>query len=87
MSKVVIFPVGKQAQAQAYATGCNAHYAANIEPDGAFTYPPRPDIFGQSVVGYYGAAVNGMPFDEPAECHALRSDGILHDTVVWPVEE
>ena len=87
MSKVVIFPVGKESQATTYADGCNAHYAANIEPGGLFTYPPRPDIYGQSVVAYYGEVVNGQPFDEPAECLALRADGVLHDTAVWPPEE
>lgn len=87
MSKVVIFPIGKEAQAQAYANGCNAHYAANIEPGGAFTYPPRPDAFGQSVVAFYGEIVNGAPFVEPAGCLALRSDGVLHDSAIWPIEE
>lgn len=87
MSKVVIFPVGKEAEAQAYADGVNAHYAANIEPGGAFAYQPRPDIYGQKVVAYYGEIVNGQPFEEPAECLALRADGVLHDSAVWPVEE
>ena len=87
MSKVIIFPIGKEAEATAYANGCNAHYAANIEPGGTFTYAPRPDIFGQSVTAYYGEIVNGQPFEEPAECLALRADGVLHDSAVWPVEE
>lgn len=87
MSKVVIFPVGKEAPALAYANGCNAHYAANVEIGGAFTYPPRPDAFGQSVTAYYGEIVNGLPFTEPTECAALRSDGVIHDFAVWPPEE
>lgn len=88
MSKVVIFPVDKQTEAQAYADGCNAHYAANNveDPGGTFTYPPTPDAFGQSVVAYYGEIVNGNPFEEPAECLALRADGVLHDFAVWPEE-
>lgn len=84
MSKVVIFPTLKMAQAAAYADGCNAHYAANIEPGGVFTYPPRLDAFGQYVVAYYGEVVNGMPFSEPAECLALRADGVIHNAAVWP---
>lgn len=87
MSKVVIFPIGKETEAQAYASGCNAHYAANIETGGMFTYQPRPDVFGQLVAAYYGEVVNGLPFDEPAECLVLRSDAVLHDTVTWPPEE
>ena len=87
MSKVVIFPIGKESEAQAYADGCNAHYAANIETGGIFTYPPRPDIFGQSVTAFYGEIVNGAPFVEPASCLALRGDGVLHDYAVWPTEE
>lgn len=88
MSKIVIFPVGKLVQAQAYATGCNQHFNANIEPlPASFTYQPRVDAFGQWVAAYYGEIVNGLPFDEPAECLALREDGVLHETVIWPVEE
>jgi len=87
MSKVVIFPEAKLTQATAYANGCNAHYAANIEPGGQFTYAPRPDAFGQHVTAYYGEVVNGSPFEEPASCLALRADGVLHDSAVWPPDE
>lgn len=87
MSKVVIFPESKLTEATAYANGCNAHYAANVEAGGTFTYPPRPDAFGQHVSAYYGDVVNGLSFEEPAECLALRGDGVLHDTAVWPPED
>lgn len=87
MSRVIIFPESKLAEATAYADGCNAHYAANIEPGGLYTYPPRPDTFGQHVTAYYGDLVNGLPFEEPAECLALRADGVLHDFAIWPPEE
>lgn len=83
MSRVIIFPASKEAAAQAYADGCNAHYAANIEPGGMYTYL-RNDAFGQWVTVYYGDLVNGLPFEEPAECLALRSDGVLHDFAIWP---
>lgn len=88
MSKVVIFPAGKLTQAEAYADACNQHFNANIEPlPASFTYPPRIDAFGQWVTVYYGEIVNGLPFEEPAECLALRADGVLHENVVWPPEE
>lgn len=86
MSKVIIFPEAKQLEAQAYADGCNAHYASNIEPGGTFTYL-REDAFGQHVTGYYGEVVNGLPFVEPGECLALRADGVLHDSAVWASED
>jgi len=86
MSKIVIFPIGKETEAQAYADGCNAHYTVHVEIGGIFTYQPRPDIYGQKVVAYYGEVVNGAPFTEPAECLALRADGVLHSTVSWPEE-
>lgn len=91
-NKVVIFPAGKEAEAQAYKDGVNAHYAPNFEPGppvGQFAYI-RVDAFGQWVVPFYGPPwehVTGVPFEEPAECFALRADGVLHDSFVWPIEE
>ena len=32
-------------------------------------------------------AANGVPFEEPAECLALRADGVLHDYALWPEDE
>ncbi len=46
-NKVVIFPEGKQGEADAYKAGCDAHYAASFEPGGQFAYV-RNDVFGQS---------------------------------------
>lgn len=86
MSRVIIFPAGKEAEATAYMDGCNAHYQANIEPGTDYAYI-RNDAFGQWVVPYYGDEVNGAPFAEPPECLALRSDGVLHDFAIWPPEE
>jgi len=88
-NKVVIFPESKEAEAQAYRNGVNAHYAATFEPGGQFAYI-RNDAYGQWVVPFYGPPwehVTGTPFAEPAECLALRSDGVLHDSAVWPTEE
>jgi hypothetical protein len=89
MSKVVLFPVANLAEATAYADGCNAHYAANSaeDPGGTFTYAPRPDFYGQHVTAFYGEVVNGLPFEEPAECLALRATGLVAAMAVWPDEE
>ena len=87
-NKVVIFPVTKLAEAEAYAAECNAHYAANFEPGGQFAYI-RPDYMGQHVVPLYGPpwTFDGTPFDEPAECAALRVDGVIHNEAIWPDED
>lgn len=88
-NKVVIFPEGKQGEADAYKAGCNAHYAASFEPGGQFAYV-RNGVFGQWVVPFYGPPwefMAGEGFEEPAECAALRVDGVLHDFAVWPDDE
>ena len=88
-NKVVIFPETKQAEAQAYADGCDVHFAATFEPGGQFAYV-RPDTFGQWVVPFYGLPWEfntGEPFAEPVECAALRVDGVLHDFAIWPADE
>lgn len=87
MSRVVIFPIGKQTQATAYADAVNAHYSSNIEVGGVFTLPPRNDGYGQWGVAYYGDAVNGVTFNEPAELIPARADGVLHAFAIWPVED
>lgn len=86
MSKVVIWPVGKEVEAQAYHDAANTHYAANYEEGGQFTYI-RNDAFGQWVCGYYGEILNGVPFEEPQGFAELRADGVVHTSVVWPTEE
>lgn len=88
-NKVVIFPDTMLAEAQAYKTACDAHYAANFEPGGQFGYV-RPDVNGDWVAPFYGPPwefITGQPFEEPAECEALRVDGDIHDFAIWPVEE
>lgn len=88
-NKVVIFPETKEAEAEAYVAACDAHYAATFEPGQGFGYV-RLDVFGQHVTPYYGPPwyfIEGVPFEEPAECLAARADGVLHDTAVWPDEE
>lgn len=88
-NRVVIFPTVKLAQAQNYAEGCNAHYAAEFEPGGAFAYL-RQDNEGQHVVPYYGppwSFYGTTEFMEPTELVALRADGVIHDFAIWPAEE
>jgi len=88
-NKVVIFPEAHEAAALAYQAAVNAHYAATFEAGGMFAYI-RNDAYGQWVVPYYGApwTFDGVTaFDEPAECLALRPDGVLHDFAVWPDPE
>jgi hypothetical protein len=88
-NKVVIFPESKEAEALAYKVACDAHYASHYEPGGEFAYI-RNDAFDQWVVPFYGPPwefITGDGFQEPVECAALRGDGVLHDTAVWPEEE
>lgn len=88
-NRVVIFPEGKQTEAENYKDVVNAHYAANFEAGGAFAYI-TPDIEGQWVVPYYGSPwefITGQGFTEPSECEAARADGVIHDTAVWPPVE
>lgn len=88
-NKLVIFPSGKQTEAQAYKDACDTHYAATFESGGMFAYI-RNDAFGQWVVPYYGPPwefITGQPFNPPPEIEALRTDGVLHDFAVWPEEE
>ena len=87
-NKVVIFPETKLAEAQAYLAACDAHFSANFEPGGILGYI-RPDYIGQHVTPFYGPGwtFDGSPFEEPAECAALRVDGVIHDFAIWPPEE
>jgi len=87
-NKVVIFPVTKLAEAEAYAAACNLHYASNFEAGGVFAYI-RPDNLGQHVVPLYGPPWmhDQTPFVEPPECAALRVDGVIHNEAIWPDDD
>lgn len=87
-NKVVIFPESKLAAAQAYQAACDAHFAANFEAGGVFSYI-QVDAFGQWVVPLYGPpwSFDGSAFSEPATCAAARADGVIHDFAIWPPEE
>ena len=88
-NKVIIFPETKQAEAEAYVSACDVHYAANYETGGIFGYV-RNDAYGQWVTPFYGPPwefIAGDGFQEPVELIPLRVDGVLHDYAIWPEEE
>ena len=84
-NRVVIFPIAKQAEAQAYKDWTDQN--SPFFPD-AFAYI-RADAFGQWVVPYLGPpfAWNAVEFSEPEGGEAMRADGVLADFVTWPEEE
>lgn len=84
-NRVVIFPAGKQAQAEAYKSWTDQN--SPFYPD-LFAYC-RNDAFGQWVVPYLGPPFTyaGSEVPEPAGGPAMRADGVLHDYAVWPEEE
>jgi hypothetical protein len=88
-NKVVIFPVGKETEARAYAawTDNNNPFPENGQ-EGSWAYV-RNDVFGQWVVPYLGPpfTYSGVVFEEPEGGEAMRADGVLHDQAVWPAEE
>lgn len=87
-NKVVIFPVGKQAEAQAYSDWTTVQWQALYEPTGTWGYV-RNDAYGQWVVPYLGPPMtwDGVIVPEPEGGEAARADGVLHDTVTWPNED
>lgn len=88
MSLVVIFPVGKEAEADAYLSWCNIHNP-DTTPGAVWYLPNRFDKYGQRVVGYLGPGGflwDGEPFPEPEGGEAMRADGVLSATVEWPDE-
>jgi hypothetical protein len=84
-NRIVIFPVARQAAAQAYREWTDAH--SPFYPD-SFAYI-RNDAFGQWVVPYLGPpfAWDGVELPEPDGGPAARADGVLADRVSWPGED
>lgn len=84
-NRIVIFPVARQAEAEAYREWTDAH--SPFFPD-VFAYI-RNDAFGQWVVPYLGPPFtwNGVEVPEPEGGEAVRADGVLADSVTWPHEE
>ena len=83
MSDVVIFPVGKEASADAYLAFCEQ----NNPDNGSWSSPTQVDKYGQRVVAYLGPTGftwNNEPFPEPAGGVEARADGTLNSSVEWP---
>lgn len=91
MREVLLWPAGKEAQADAYLDKADAAYAALTgNPGDLFYARDRFDKRGQRVTGYYGPTGmewNGTGIAEPAACLAARADAVLATSVDWPEEE
>ena len=90
MREVLIWPVGKEAEALAYADVADAAYAAQTgDPNDVWCHRDRFDKNGQQVTAFFGPTGgewNGQPITEPANCLAARADAVLAATVDWPEE-
>lgn len=88
MSLVVIFPAGKETEADGYLDFCNLNNPDDT-PEAIWDTPGKVDVYGQRVVGYLGpeGQWNGGDWPEPVGGEAARSDGVLNGNVVWPDEE
>lgn len=86
MSLMVIFPVGADADAEAYLAHLNAN---NPDPTpGALWAVLRQDRHGQPVVPYLGPGGHaGGQNEEPEGAEELRASGVLAPAVDWPDEE
>lgn len=84
-NRVVIFPAGKQAEAEAYKDWADRN--SPFFPD-RFAYI-RADASGRWVVPYLGPpfAWNAVELPEPEGGPAMRADGVLADSASWPEEE
>jgi hypothetical protein len=88
MSIVVIFPVGKEASADAYLAWCNIHNPdLPYEPNAIWYWPDRVDKYGQRVVAYLGPGGRLDITEEPEGGETLRADGVLQEGYDMPPEE
>lgn len=89
--EVLIWPVGKETEAWAYADVADAAYAALTgNPEDKWCHRDWYDRHGQLVTAFFGPTGgewNGDPLVEPPECLAARGDAVLASTVDWPDEE
>lgn len=86
---VVIFPEGKLTEANAYRVWTNDAARNPFHPDD-FNYPePKLDAFGQHVLAFLGPPFtwDAVVIPEPEGGPAMRADGVLHSSYVWPPEE
>jgi len=90
MSKCVIFPEGKQAEALAYAAWTNDRFEILAPGQGIFAYVEgaRPDRHGQWVTSFLGPDFKwmGAEVPEPEGGPAARADGVIA-APEWPEEE
>ncbi len=89
MRLVVIFPVGKEAEADSYLAFCETHNPDET-PGATWYYPDAVDKWGQRVVAFLGPeglTWNGEPYPEPDGGEVARADGVLSAAVEWPDEE
>jgi len=90
--EVLVWPVSKGADADAYLDLADAAYAALTGVPGDAFYPRNKfDRHGQRVTGYFGPTGIGTAEDPgPAETPALlaaRANAVLATFVDWPVED
>lgn len=78
-SLVVIFPVSKEAEADAYLLFCQSNNP-NEDPMDNWYPGDRVDAHGQRVVGYMGPGGGVTTISvEPVGGHEARADGVLQE--------
>lgn len=85
-NRVVIWPVGKETAARAYATWTDEQFALIAPEQGMFSYV-YTDIFDQWVTPYLGppfAYPVGTEIAEPVGGEGMRADGVLADSYTPP---
>jgi len=85
----VVFPIGKEAEADAYLAWCQDN---NPDPTAGATWEPLwpTDKYGQRAIpfpGPTGLIWYGEPFPEPQGGATMRADAVLVTNIEWPVEE
>lgn len=84
-----VWPVGKEAERDAYADFADAQFALLTEvPGDIFTYR-REDALGQPYCAYLGPpfALSGIVVEAPEGTEALLAEGVIVESVVLPPEE
>lgn len=88
-NKFVIFPQGKQTEAEAYKAWGDGKYqelAGQADPGGQLGLL-EVDVFGQFVTVYFGPPyefIANQVVEEPEDGPAMRADGVLHTDWVRP---
>lgn len=85
VTRYAIWPVGMEAEAQAYRDWANANAPVDFTPWTDPAQALRVDASGRPatpVLEYRHP--DGLGFEEPAGGEALRVNATLHDMVIWP---